>query len=176
MFDFLRRLFKPAPAVAAVRPDYVFVDDYAEPAPLPTHWAPFLSSSDLDILARTLYGECRGEPEDGIIAVVHVVRNRVVNRNSSAQVECLRPWQFSCWNTGSPALAKVRGLSKLDPSYVRLSNIARKAWDLPDVTKGARHYYSPKGMQGVEAPSWTMGPGVVETLRIGGHIFYAGVR
>ena len=61
---------------------------------------------DTDILARTIYGEARGESISGQEAIASVILNRVAFAkrrgrywwgNTIAGV-CLAPWQFSCWN------------------------------------------------------------------------------
>ena len=61
-----------------------------------------------EVLARTLYGEARGEGLPGIEAVACVILNRVAFAkargrywwgNTVSQV-CLKPGQFSCWNAG----------------------------------------------------------------------------
>lgn len=177
MFDAIKRLFKPLTPVATAEPKpYTYYDPLAgRTSTDPSILAPFLSARDLDVLTRTLYGEARSEPDDGVVAVVHVVRNRALARRTDAATECLRPWQFSCWNQGDPNLAKLRALKSDDPHYVRLSNLARKAWDLPDITRGAKNYYAPKGMPGGKPPGWASAPGARETLKVGGHIFIAGI-
>lgn len=53
--------------------------------------------SSLDVLALTIYGEARGEPVEGQIAVGCVVRNRVY-KDRDFRIICLEPKQFSCWN------------------------------------------------------------------------------
>lgn len=65
---------------------------------------------DTDILARTIYGEARGESISGQEAIASVILNRVAFAkrrgrywwgNTIAGV-CLAPWQFSCWNENDP--------------------------------------------------------------------------
>jgi hypothetical protein len=57
---------------------------------------------DEAILALTLYGEARGEPIEGIIAVGCVIRNRVNDTKkrwpNTYRGVCLQPWQFSALN------------------------------------------------------------------------------
>ena len=68
-----------------------------------------MTEHDLDIVARTLYGEARGEyAKMGIasfIAVANVITNRLTNSKkygiTYADV-CLKSRQFSCWNAGDP--------------------------------------------------------------------------
>lgn len=64
-----------------------------------------LTAGDIDILARTIYGEARGEPWEGKIAVAWVVRNRAERGGwwgDTIREVCLKPWQFSCWNETDP--------------------------------------------------------------------------
>ena len=78
---------------------------------------------EVDILARTIYGEARGEGLEGMEAVALVVINRVkakkwftgydlingVKIPSVAQT-CLKRAQFSCWNKNDanyPLLKKI---------------------------------------------------------------------
>lgn len=139
-----------------------------------TPWPP-LGAVDRDILTRTLWGEARGEPEEGQIAVVHVVRNRVIHRGTNAATECQRPRQFSCWNTDDPQRERLLALLPISDAYVKLARVVDKAWLLPDVTGGARHYYAPKAMVPPGAvPKWAKPP-AVESARVGGHIFFVGV-
>ena len=65
---------------------------------------------DIDTLARTIYGEARGESRQGKIAVACVILNRVKRKKmcgwreingykvATVAATCLKPWQFSCWN------------------------------------------------------------------------------
>jgi len=55
-----------------------------------------------EILTLTLYGEARGEPIQGIIAVGCVIRNRCKKENKTYNEICLAPEQFSCWNSNDP--------------------------------------------------------------------------
>jgi N-acetylmuramoyl-L-alanine amidase len=137
--------------------------------------APPLSAEDRDTLIRTLYGEARGESEAGQVAVVHVIRNRVLARNTSAHVECRRPWQFSCWNVGDPNLARLIEMPTSSLAYVRLGAVVDRAWLAPDTVRGARHYYAPKGMADGKPPRWALHPQARQVARIGGHIFFADV-
>ena len=55
--------------------------------------------SDLEVTLVTLFGEARGEPVEGLIAVGSVIRNRVkaARFGSTYRAVCLARWQFSCW-------------------------------------------------------------------------------
>ncbi|MES2252810.1 MAG: cell wall hydrolase, partial [Pseudomonadota bacterium] len=71
---------------------------------------------DIDILARTIYGEARGEygRVDGGLAALIAVGNVIVNRTQqqtwfgrTVRDVCLKPYQFSCWNRNDPNLPKL---------------------------------------------------------------------
>ena len=58
---------------------------------------------DLDTMARTMWGECRGCDTEGQIGVANVINNRVNARRWYGKTHkevCLKEWQFSCWNEG----------------------------------------------------------------------------
>lgn len=132
-----------------------WVHEIKLPAPIP------VTSCDLDTLARTLYGECRNQPEEGQIAVAWVIRNRVENpgwwttyqpseqRSTATDTHiglvaaaCIRKFQFSCWLKGDPNLIKLLGLSVEDPDYIKLKEIGRRvmAGEIEDPSNGADHY------------------------------------
>lgn len=142
-------------------------DERKQPEPF---IAPPLSEADLDTLVRTLHGEVRGEPRDGAIAVAHVIRNRAIRRGTNAATECLRPWQFSCWNANDPNRKVITSLRPDSEAYRHWVAIAREAWARPDITGGALHYFNPA----VAQPAWRNEG--KETIRIGGHVFRAGVK
>jgi N-acetylmuramoyl-L-alanine amidase len=159
MFSWLKNLLAPPKA----------------PVPAPVLKWPALGERDADVLARTLWGEARGEPEAGQVAVAHVIRNRAVARGTSATIECQRPAQFSCWwDAQAP---RLRSLPEREPAaYAKFLALAKRAWAMDeDTVKGSRHYYAPAGMDPPgRVPDWAKGktPAVV----VGGHLFFAGIR
>ena len=66
------------------------------------------TDNDRDILARTLWGEARGETLAGQIAVAWIIRNRVNDgKDRSWWGEgyvgiCQKPYQSSFWNKNDP--------------------------------------------------------------------------
>jgi N-acetylmuramoyl-L-alanine amidase len=134
--------------------------------------APPLSGVDRDVLTRTLWGEARGEPEAGQIAIVHVLRNRVLARGTTAAAECLRPYQFSCWGAADPNCEPMRALPPTSPEYRKLAAVVDRAWRAPDTVHGARNYFA---LSMDRRPKWAAAPGR-EVARIGGHSFWAGVK
>lgn len=56
-------------------------------------------------LAKTIYGEARGENIETMLAVAWVIRNRVNGPDwmgNDYRSVVLKPYQFSCWNEGDP--------------------------------------------------------------------------
>lgn len=140
---------------------------------------PAAPGSPADVLARTLWGEARGEPVRGREAVAAVVMNRVRRAEASGSywwgnsvVEvCRRPWQFSCWNESDPNAAKCAAVTIEDRNFRICLRIARRAIArvLDDPTNGATHYHR-KGV----VPPWTRGR--TPSAEIGNHLFYNDVE
>ena len=110
---------------------------------------------DLDILARTLYGEAEAGNRDDAIAIACVIINRVNNvrwPDSPAEV-CLQPWQFSCWNQNDPNRQRI--LKARGEWFNACTEIAADAISgtLSDITNGATHYYE----TGIAKPKWAKG-------------------
>lgn len=119
--------------------------------------------SELDILARTLWGEARGEGYLGMLAVAHVVANRVFDHrwpNSFAEV-CKQPQQFSCWNPEGEA-SQVKRMEQLTFEHLRNTGVFAVAAEVAlltgrsvDPTFGANHYLTNQLMWNKEkAPTW----------------------
>ncbi|OKH89136.1 cell wall hydrolase [Thalassospira sp. TSL5-1] len=132
----------------------------------------------VDILARTLYGEARGEELAGIEAVAAVIVNRVAFAkarggywwgNDIVSV-CLKKGQFSCWNAGDPNREKLLRVNDRDPAFRLCRRVARRALEgrLPDLVQGATHYHTAQS-----DPWWARGH--VPLCDIGNHVFYAGI-
>lgn len=93
------------------------------------------SSSDLYLLARCVYGEARGEPYVGQVAVAAVVLNRVRSAafpNSISGV-IYQPYAFTCVSDGQ---------LYLEPNQTAY-NAARDAMNGWDPTGGCLYYYNP---------------------------------
>ena len=129
-------------------------------------------SNAVDVLARTIYGEARGEGLSGMQAVANVVINRVKNPSwwgSDVVSVCKKPYQFSCWNKTDPNFLKITTVTKRDPVFVTALALAEKAVNgtLPDITNGATHYHTTT----MTPPAWSYELAMKNT--IGSHIFYA---
>jgi len=92
--------------------------------------------NEIEVLARTLYGEARGEPVAGKEAVASVVMNRVRRSQEKSSgywwgndviTVCTKPWQFSCWNVDDPNRPKLLTVEAKDRNYQSCIRIARRA-------------------------------------------------
>ncbi len=153
------------------------------PAP-ETHETPEAAQDDaVDVLARTIWGEARGEGLRGMEAVACVVMNRVRHAQNRRAIGarhwwgddvasvCRKPFQFSCWNTNDPNREKLLSVSADDALFAICQRAARRAVAgvLDDVTRGATHYHA-KGV----FPLWARGR--APSTDIGNHLFYNQVR
>jgi N-acetylmuramoyl-L-alanine amidase len=126
----------------------------------------------IDTLARTLWGEARGEPRLGKEAVAAVVLNRVQRgrpERFGATIEevCRKPQQFSCWNPGDPNRELLERVDQTDEPFRECIEIAERAVSgaLPDPTNGSDHYHRDEVF-----PDWSRGRLPVKT--IGRHRFF----
>ena len=139
---------------------------------------------DVDVLARTIWGEARGEGRAGQIAVGWSIRNRVeMDLHSDGKPDwwgegydgvCRAPWQFSCWNRKDPNSAYLRGDKVIQAAQLqRCREVAMAviAGSEPDPTGGATHYYNPKAVS--KTPAWA--PVSTFTVKIGAHLFFKDV-
>eukprot|EP00731_Ephydatia_muelleri_P014889 Em0008g609a len=89
---------------------------------------------DVDVLARTLWGEARGEGRTGMEAVASVIINRVdwphegsLWWGNTVEEVCKKPSQFAVWNAGDPNLAPMLAVTDADPQFRTALEIARQA-------------------------------------------------
>lgn len=131
--------------------------------------------NDIDTVARTIYGEARGEPDDGKKAVANVVMNRVSLASQhehfgdgTAEGACMVPWQFDCWNAADPNAQIINDVFDSDPVFSHCIAIATLAVnrELPDITNGATFYYR----NGSKTPKWAEGK--IPCASIGNHLFF----
>ena len=126
--------------------------------------------TDTEIMAKTLYGEARGEGISGLEAVANVIINRVKHPcwwGKNIREVCLKPMQFSCWNIDDPNRKKLMADLSDDPIFDVCRRIAVRAIRglLKDTTKGSTHYHTLKSY-----PKWANA--LVPNTQIGNHIFY----
>ena len=141
-----------------------------------------MTDEELRVLAWTLLGEAAGEGSLGMQAVAHVIRNRAESgrfpSNPAAvalQSSSSGTHQFSTWNalTNGGNLPRARfpvGSAQFNQA---LSIVNKVFSPTPgaDPTLGATHYYSPRGMDGGEAPYWWSSEAPLGGKKVGNHIF-----
>ena len=132
---------------------------------IPTNITPL----DIEILARTIYGEARGEYRNGKVAVAWVILNRTSapRWKSDIMSVCLQPKQFSCWLPKDPNFQKLKSIQMDDVHYRECYGVAIAVCTGVDAdnTSGSKHYHASK-----IKPNWARGKTPV--CRIGNHSFY----
>ena len=115
------------------------------------------SSSDLNLLARCVYAEARGEPYTGQVAVAAVVLNRVENSAFPNTISGViyQPWAFTAVNDGQINLTP-------NSTAYKAAQDALNGWD---PTYGCLYYYNPQ----TATSSWIWSRKTVVT--IGKHVF-----
>lgn len=115
------------------------------------------SSSDLNLLARAVYAEARGEPYTGQVAVAAVILNRVRSSSFPNTISGViyQPWAFTCVNDGQINLSP-------NATAMKAAQDALNGWD---PTYGCLFYYNPK----TATNSWIRQKEV--RLTIGRHVF-----
>ena len=132
----------------------------------------------IDTLARTMYGEARGEGTAGKVAVAHVVVNRVQADSWWGKTVigvCRYPWQFSSWNRSDPnreIILRVSLRSAVFRECVRLAGEVLSG-QRADPTKGATHFMTRARAAKGWPKSW--GPPRRPVAAIGRHLFYRGI-
>lgn len=132
--------------------------------------------SEREIVALTIYGEARGEPVEGQIAVGCVIRNRVRDKRwpDDFRGVCLQPSQFSCWNEGDPTQAAVlraarkAQIGQHDPVMRQCLWVALGVCDdsVQDTVRGANHYFA----DSIAPPSWS--ERMILVAKRGHHTFF----
>lgn len=136
--------------------------------------------SDENILARTIYGEARGEGLEGMEAVACVVMNRVKAKKwftgyviengqkiPSVAQTCLKRAQFSCWNKNDPNYAILQKITAENSLFRECLAVAKRAisGQLQDFTNGALYYHTKQ-----IKPQWAKGKSPCYEVK--NHLFY----
>jgi hypothetical protein len=135
----------------------------------------FYKKLELDVLARTLWGEARDNSEEMQEAVVNVVMNRLAISKERQRYWwgndiisiCQKPYQFECWNRALPLYRKISNVNLDDSRFLGCIEIALEGIDevLFDNTKKATHYHHES-----ISPYWSKGE--TPTVTIEGCLFY----
>lgn len=132
-----------------------------------------MAMDDIDILARTIYGEARGEKTIGKKAIACVVLNRYKSgkwfAGKTIAETCQKKYQFSCWNPTDPNRQKI-----LEASDSELAEYKKIAEDFitgkeKDFLCGSTHYHTLN-----IKPAWANGKKA--DFQIGQHLFYVGIE
>lgn len=124
-----------------------------------------------DTVARTIWGEARGETRRGMAAVASIIRNRVTNPRWWGRdwvSVCMKPWQFSCWSMedlNRKRLLAVR--EETDREFriaLELADLAM-AGTLEDETRNSDHFHTIRAR-----PPWSKNR--EPTITIGRHRFF----
>ncbi len=116
-----------------------------------------VTEEELELLARAVYSEARGEVYEGQVAVAAVILNRIFHPlfPDSIRGVIFQPWQFTAVHDGQ---------FWLQPNQ-RAYQAARDALDGWDPTGGAIYYYNPR----TATSSWVFYRQVI--VKIGQHYF-----
>lgn len=131
----------------------------------------------VNIIARTLYAEARGEGNRGIEAVASVIYNRAGGIPKNMPLVCLKYKQFSCWN-GLPdeerdgsgiRIRAPKGTARGKNKEIwKICNevaihLMRDLWD--STVKSSNSYYNPQKAN----PDW--GKQLRDPIVLGNHLF-----
>lgn len=134
---------------------------------------------DIDTLARTIWGEARGETFQGKVAVGWTIINRAKRGGwwgENITEVCLKPRQYSCWNLDDPNRRKLLAVTPDDPVFAECLGIAALLVarangrtglpaDFLDPTVNSTHY-----CVSTLSPYWAQGKSPV--AKIGAHSFF----
>lgn len=139
-----------------------------------------MNNGDIEVMAKTIYGEARGEGAEGMEAVACVIINRykVQKWFTGYRIEygvkipgiaetCRKPRQFSCWNEKDANFRLLQKVDEKDEVFASCLNLAARAiaGRLEDFTNNATYYHT-KTIR----PKWTMHKS--PCYRVGSHLFY----
>ena len=125
----------------------------------------------VQVVARTAWGEARGEGVRGMRAVMNVIANRAATPcwwGRDYLTVCLKAWQFSCWNENDPNRPKLLSVTGTDPQFRDALDLAAQliSRKLPDITQGSDHYFDTR----TKTPAWA--DSNAYRCTIGHHAFY----
>ena len=133
----------------------------------------------LNLMAGAIFGEARGEPFIGKVAVGYVILNRALDKTSlpiadAIKAVVLRPFQFSSFLPHDPNYQKVKRIVNRSPKCNKEKDVwtecyvaAYIVWHklMEDPTLGATHYFA----SSIPTPKWAKNMQI--TTMIGNHIF-----
>ncbi|MBE6047262.1 MAG: cell wall hydrolase [Clostridium sp.] len=120
----------------------------------------YVTQSDVELLAKLVYAESRGEPYEGKVAVASVVLNRVLDPHfpGSIQGVIFQPKAFSCVKNGC-----IKA-SPDDNCYAAVYEALRGV----DPTNEALYFYNPS----ISTCTWMNSRTKQNVKQIGHHVFF----
>ena len=104
-----------------------------------------LLDTNLLHLAKTIYGEARGENIETMFAVGWVIRNRLKSgrHGNTYKDVVLQPKQFSCWNKNDPNFKVIKGIIKgrIWEVCIGIAIVVMQSAEKHNPVMGVRHYY-----------------------------------
>jgi N-acetylmuramoyl-L-alanine amidase len=131
---------------------------------------------DIEVFARTLWGEARNQGSYGMQAIGEVIRNRVADPRwpDTFVGVCTQPKQFSCWNSADPNAELLRTVTLDDPEFKLATTVATEIvtahYAASQLVSGANHYLTQVLFAGPNRPSWADPKKV--TGYVGAHVFF----
>lgn len=138
--------------------------------------------AEIDVMARTVWGESRGERIEGQIEVAHVLLNRVNAQSWWGRTltgVCTypgmgvdKPHQFSAWNVSDPNYGKMMLIGLDDASFRKALWVTLGVLEglLPSQLEGQPCHYHTSAIR----PWWADDSKFVGA--VGNHLFYSGIR
>jgi len=151
-----------------------------------------LSDTDILVGALTIYGEARGDTQEGRTAVAHTILNRCKakkwwgkgvsgHQDHSIAAVCLKPSQFSCWNKSDPNAESLTAMLSdgwesaiVEKAFRSCLKALLDALDghASDKTAGCTHYLTTALHVSGKGPEWARRGDYIET---GKHRFFKGI-
>ncbi|MCG5074700.1 cell wall hydrolase [Paraburkholderia tagetis] len=122
-----------------------------------------INAEDLDYLARTLYGEARGENYESKLAVAWVIRNQVQRAHKTYKQIVTAPYQFTCWSATIDPLNYHAIQNPAGPAWTDSQHAAEevlRASESANIIPGATNYYSPGAQAALHATNPAQYPAV----------------
>ncbi len=142
----------------------------------------YYANVELEVLAKTIWGETVGEPWESSVAVASLIMNRFHIAEKRQQIWwgnnilkiCQTPYQFGCWSRNKVFIQEMRSVNtKDDERYAACLVLAKGviAGGLVDTVEGSTHFCKrPTHPAWVTYPYWTKA--VTPTITVGNLNFY----
>lgn len=123
----------------------------------------YFKNLEIDVLARTIYGEVTEMKREQMLAIGNVVMNRAKISEKKGRYwwgnsiigVCQKPYQFSCWNRLSPSYQHLMDVDQFnDEEFIDCLSVAKDLINrkVKDNTNGATHYHLDHN-----SPYWSKG-------------------